>query len=115
MGAAVLTLTGTVTGIPAGEQILDVIWNLPAAVGQVTPVTLFVGDNPIAIPATARAVLISPPSNNLVTITMKRDPRDIGMDLDLTLPSFPSLGQSMTTFYLTVTALLTGPVSIAFW
>ena len=111
-----LVLSGTISGVPSGQQVVDVPWVLPNAIGQTGSITLAIGDNLINIPAGNPAtVLIQPPNANTIPITMKRVPGDTGWDLHPAVPAYPSLNTTMASFYLTVTALLPGPVQITFW
>jgi len=113
-GSTVLTLSGTVTGLPTGQQTVNVPWNLPNAVGQMEPVTLGVGDTHIVVPTGAATVLIVPPDNNAVVIRMKDIQADVGIQLHPGVPCFRSLA-AIASFWLTIASPLTGPCFIAFW
>lgn len=117
MGSATLILSGTVVGLPSGQQVVSVQWALPNAVGEIVPVTLAIGNNLINVPSGAATVLIQPPDGNSVVITMKRTTGvgDLGLDLHPGLPAFVSLNTTMVSFYLTISSLLSGPVQISFW
>lgn len=114
-GSAILTLSGTVTGIPSGQQVVNVVWTIPAAIGEVIPTSLAIGNNVINVPSGARTVMIQPPDGNTVQMTFKGIAGDTGILMDLTLPSFPSLGSAQASFVLSIPSLLSGPVQIAFY
>jgi|SRR5215471_2588629 len=115
MGSATLTLAGVVTGLPQGQQAVNVQWLLPNAVGVWLYPTLAAGDNAIPVPPGASTMLIIPPDNNAVGYTVKDAQSDAGNYAHPTLPYFRSLAQTVSTVYLSAMQTMASPVSIAFW
>jgi hypothetical protein len=115
MGSATLTLAGVVTGLPQGQQTVNVQWVLPNAVGVWLYPVLAAGDNAIGVPTGASTMLIIPPDNNAVGFTVKDVPGDAGSYAHPQLPYFRTLAQTVTTVYISAMQTMNSPVSIAFW
>jgi hypothetical protein len=98
----ILQLTGDVT-----SEIIRESENA-ASPGDVDLVTLSSGANTITPPANAQAVMIIPPDNNTIVITLKGIAGDTGVELHKTQTSVIALNNAATTFVLNAAAQIQG-------
>lgn len=70
--AGTITITGTSAGEPGGERIFGpVTITGKVVIGETLALPLAEGDNTIAVPSTARAVLVRGPQNNTTPIKFR--------------------------------------------
>jgi hypothetical protein len=82
--AGSLTVGGLATGLPTGQkQIGPLTMQGSALIGTTLDVTLATGDNTLAVPANAAAVVLAVPSNNTATLKVRTNADSGGLSLGL--------------------------------
>src|SRR5258708_34458418 len=94
--AAIVTVSGSVSGMPEGQISFGAsIVDSTAPVG-VTTVTLLSGVNTITIPTGAQGCFFVPYAANVQTLTLKGNSGDTGLPLHVTNPIVLSFGGNST-------------------
>lgn len=109
-----ITISGSVTGLSTGTKTLVGAITSVAAVGQIVDVVLASGDNTIAVPAGTTAVLIEPPSGNVVALKLKGVGGDTGVLLHKVYPTLLALDPSQTTLIVNAASLTAGATEFSF-
>lgn len=107
MPTANLTITGSITGAPVGNQHIGPLSiHNDLAGGAVTELSSVSGDNTITVPSggTYRGALIVPPVGNTAVIKIKGAAGDTGVSIHPTDPYYHSMAAGVTSFILNVNA-----------
>lgn len=113
-GSGVLTLSGTIVGLPTGQATINIQYVLPAAIEAAYEIQLAMGDNVFTIPSGATVAIIQPPPGNVIAITIKSAGDPTGLALHPLLPLIYPLG-AQAAFTLTTPSVPTGPHQVTFF
>ncbi len=105
--SAIISITGSVTGLPTGTKKLAGQIISTTAISIITDVILASGDNTITVPTGATAVLIQPPLANAIALTLKGAGGDTGILLHKIYPTLVSLSAGQTTLIINAGSLMT--------
>lgn len=113
---ATFTLTGEVTGIVEGLQVVTMTWTLSTAAGglvqQVTATTALASATPIALSTLTRLVLIAPPSTNTFPFRLSNSTSEIGIPTSSMLPCMLPTQPGSTVYLYTTGGTTVGGVRI---
>jgi hypothetical protein len=116
--AGTFTVSGSAASLLTGSKTIGPItFTGSATIGEVLDLTLQSGDNTIAIPTGATAVLIVPPASNAVALKVRSslNSGDAGLPIHVTAPflyCFP--GTAPTTLIINAASLTTGLTELSF-
>ena len=113
-GSGTITLSGTIVGLPNGQRVVSQSYPIDAAIDESLQLTLAVGDNEIAVPGGASAVMIDLPVSNTVLVTLSPALGIAGVALHKTLPAWLPIDSSQTVLVLNAASALAGPVQVMF-
>jgi len=100
-GTATISITGAITGVPAGVKTVGPFTvSNTASGGSITDQTLTAGTNTVSVPVggTYKGVIILPPSGNTNALTLRGVGGDTGVGLHLTDPTVLGISTSVTSF-----------------
>lgn len=111
-----LTFQGTVTPFASGgSRSYNVSIPISAGIDAALTIPAFSAFTAVAIPAGATGCIITPPPSNLIALTLKGVTGDTGIGMHLTNPQILTFAAGATTFGITPTGTLLGPVLVDFF
>lgn len=114
-GAGTLTFSGTLVGLPTGQNVINVVYSIQSAIDVAYEPLLTVGDNTFQIPFGCNGVLIEMPPGNSFIVTLKGAPFEVGIAIHRTFGTPFFFDNSQTSFVLTTQNILAGPVQLKFF
>lgn len=116
MASGVITISGTITGLPQGTWTLPPFTITINAGGNYaqTEVTLASGANTITVPSWASVCIIDPPSNNTQTLTLKGVTGDTGVPISETEATLLNFTTPPANFVITAGGALSAITNIIF-
>ena len=111
-----LTILGSVVGLVSGNKVIapPAITSTNAA-GETLSQALNSGDNTIAVPPTATAVVITPPAGNTIVLKLKGSAGDTGLTVSKVNPSvIPFDSPPMGSFIINAAGGIAGLVEFNF-
>jgi hypothetical protein len=115
--AGAINIAGTLTNLAQGSVTVAPPALIPNASNNYaeTAVTLASGANTITVPSWAVGCLITPPTNNTQTITLKGVTGDTGVAISETAPTLLSFTTPPASFVLTAGGATSAVTSISFF
>jgi hypothetical protein len=114
MASGSLSISGVIQGLPSGTKTFAASIAAPAAVGVTLDLTLSAGDNTVAIPTGATAVLIVPGACATVPLVLKGASGDTGVALNRGKPTLLALDPTATSFIINVASSVSCVTELAF-
>lgn len=114
-GSGILTLSGTIVGLPTGQATINIQYVLPAAIESAYEITLGAGDNTFIIPQGTTLVIVQPPPGNTVAVSIKGLGDPLGLALHPLMPLIYPIGAGQATITLTAVSVPPGPHQITFF
>lgn len=115
MPSGTLTFSGTLTGFPSGSRSISVSMILDNAVDDATGVVLPAGDTTFQIPSGANGVIIDPPEGNVIPLTVKGAPGDVGLPLHPTHFMVWPFAPTATGFTITAASNMAAPIQLTYF
>jgi hypothetical protein len=112
--AGVITVSGSVTGIPTGSITFAGSITSSAAVGEVLSIVLASGDNTISVPSGTTTVYFQPPVGNAIALKLKGAGGDTGVTISKVNLSIFSLDASQTSLIINAGSAFSAATYIAF-
>jgi hypothetical protein len=115
MSGAMVTITGTVTGGPAGGKFFGGSVFSSSAIGETLDLVLSSGDTTVSVPSGATGVLITPPATGGSTYKLKGAGGDTGVQLHATNPTLLCLASGQTSIIINSAGACTGAMEFSFF